>query len=95
MYWARENVFIFKIKNIGTRSEKGSPPLAYTHTWVGNHSVYRGVHPPSEAMMHFPSGSVSSPISDKFVSLPGKVSQFNLFPKKFQFSSAKISDDPF
>jgi len=28
MYWARENVFIFKIKNIGTRSEKGSPPLA-------------------------------------------------------------------
>ena len=29
MYMARENVFVLKNLNIGTRSEKGSPPLAY------------------------------------------------------------------
>jgi len=33
------------------------------------------------------------PISEKFFTLRGKFSQFHLFPKKFQFSSAKISDD--
>ena len=29
LYMARENVFVFQIENIGTPSEKGSPPLAY------------------------------------------------------------------
>src|SRR6218665_3027852 len=53
-----------------------------------------GASIPSEAMMHFP------PVSDfppphlpKLFFLSSKFYQFSLFPKKFPFSSDKISDD--
>jgi len=49
---ACENVFVFQIENIGTRSEKGSPPLEYTdRTWSVRDDMarQRTGHPPSQA----------------------------------------------
>jgi len=43
---------------------------------------FRGIHPP-EAMMHFPLLSDIPPISEKFLRLRRKFSQFYLFRKRF------------
>src|SRR6218665_3884450 len=53
-----------------------------------------GASIPSEAMMHFSPCFRVPPISEKFLRLHRKFSQFYLFQKTFPiFSSAKISDD--
>src|SRR6218665_1332812 len=51
---------------------------------------------PSMAMLHFPPlFDIPPPYFRKFFGLRGTFSRFDIFPKKFRFSSTKISKDLF